>query len=43
MVPLLDGIPFIDKPVLYHWLQAGAESIFGENEFARRCSGPISG
>src|SRR3954451_2279104 len=36
MVPLLDCIPFIDKPVLYHWLQAGAESIFGENEFALR-------
>lgn len=36
MVPLLDGMPFIDKPVLYHWLQAGAEWIFGENEFALR-------
>jgi 4-amino-4-deoxy-L-arabinose transferase-like glycosyltransferase len=36
MVPLLDGMPFIDKPVLYHWLQAGAEQIFGETEFALR-------
>jgi 4-amino-4-deoxy-L-arabinose transferase-like glycosyltransferase len=36
MVPLLDGIPFIDKPVLYHWLQAAAEWVFGENEFALR-------
>src|SRR5215210_2721344 len=21
LVPLLDGAPFIDKPVLFHWLQ----------------------
>jgi 4-amino-4-deoxy-L-arabinose transferase-like glycosyltransferase len=36
MVPLLDGVPFIDKPVLYHWLQAAAEAMFGESEFALR-------
>jgi 4-amino-4-deoxy-L-arabinose transferase-like glycosyltransferase len=26
MVPLLDGQPFIDKPVLFHWLQGAANS-----------------
>jgi len=36
LIPTLDGLPFIDKPVLYHWLQAAAESLFGENEFALR-------
>jgi 4-amino-4-deoxy-L-arabinose transferase-like glycosyltransferase len=35
-VPLLDGKPFIDKPVLFHWLQAGCVSLFGETEFALR-------
>ena len=36
LVPTLEGVPFIDKPVLYHWLQAAAEWLFGENEFALR-------
>jgi 4-amino-4-deoxy-L-arabinose transferase-like glycosyltransferase len=36
LVPILDGAPLIDKPVLYHWLQAAAVSLFGENEFALR-------
>jgi 4-amino-4-deoxy-L-arabinose transferase-like glycosyltransferase len=25
LIPTLDGVPFIDKPVLYHWLQETAE------------------
>ncbi|MEO6235641.1 MAG: glycosyltransferase family 39 protein [Vicinamibacterales bacterium] len=36
LVPLLDGIPFIDKPVLFHWLQGAAITILGESEFAAR-------
>lgn len=36
LVPLLDGAPFIDKPVLFHWLQAVAVHLFGETEFALR-------
>jgi 4-amino-4-deoxy-L-arabinose transferase-like glycosyltransferase len=35
-VPLLDGHPFIDKPVLFHWLQASAVALAGETEFAVR-------
>jgi len=35
-VPLLEGVPFIDKPVFYHWLQAAAQAVFGETEFALR-------
>ena len=35
-VPLLDGSPYIDKPVLFHWLQIACVSLFGESEFAMR-------
>src|SRR3954447_6165543 len=35
-VPLLDGHPFIDKPVLFHWLQGLSMLVFGETEFAVR-------
>src|SRR3954451_13410962 len=36
LVPLLDGHPFIDKPVLFHWLQGLAMTLLGETEFAAR-------
>jgi len=36
LVPLLDGKPFIDKPVLFHWLQGASVLLFGETEFAAR-------
>jgi 4-amino-4-deoxy-L-arabinose transferase-like glycosyltransferase len=36
MVPLLDGTPFIDKPILFHWLQAASITALGESEFALR-------
>src|SRR6476620_9606484 len=36
LVPLLDGRPFIDKPVLFHWLQGLAMTVVGETEFAAR-------
>jgi 4-amino-4-deoxy-L-arabinose transferase-like glycosyltransferase len=36
LVPLLDGHPYIDKPILFHWLQAAAMAVFGETEFAVR-------
>jgi 4-amino-4-deoxy-L-arabinose transferase-like glycosyltransferase len=36
LVPLLDGVPYIDKPVLFHWLQGAAVLLFGETEFAMR-------
>jgi 4-amino-4-deoxy-L-arabinose transferase-like glycosyltransferase len=36
LVPLLDGKPFIDKPVLFHWLQALSVAVIGETEFAAR-------
>ena len=36
LVPLLDGLPFIDKPVLFHWLQGASISLLGESEFAAR-------
>jgi 4-amino-4-deoxy-L-arabinose transferase-like glycosyltransferase len=36
LVPLLDGKPFIDKPVLFHWLQGASVLLLGETEFASR-------
>jgi 4-amino-4-deoxy-L-arabinose transferase-like glycosyltransferase len=36
LVPLLDGQPFIDKPVLFHWLQGASVLLLGETEFAAR-------
>ncbi len=36
LVPLMGGVPFIDKPVLFHWLQGAAFLLFGLNEFAAR-------
>jgi 4-amino-4-deoxy-L-arabinose transferase-like glycosyltransferase len=36
MIPLLDGLPYIDKPVLFHWLQGLAIAILGETETAMR-------
>jgi hypothetical protein len=36
MIPLLDGLPYIDKPVLFHWLQGLAVAVLGETEAALR-------
>ena len=36
LVPLLDGQPFIDKPVLFHWIQGLSMWAFGESEFSAR-------
>ena len=32
----IDGVPIIDKPALFHWIQAGSFAIFGENELGAR-------
>ncbi len=36
LVPLVGGRPFIDKPVLFHWIQGLSFSAFGMTEFAAR-------
>jgi 4-amino-4-deoxy-L-arabinose transferase-like glycosyltransferase len=36
LVPLLDGLPYIDKPVLFHWLQGASFRLLGESELAAR-------
>ena len=43
MIPLLDGIPYIDKPVLFHWLQGLAIAVLGETETAMRLPSAIAG
>lgn len=42
LVPLLDGKPFIDKPVLFHWLQGLSVTLLGESEFAARLPSAIA-
>ena len=42
MVPLLDGQPYIDKPILFHWLQGLAMTVFGETEFGARLPSAIA-
>ena len=42
MIPLLDGLPFIDKPALFHWLQGLAIAVLGETEGAMRLPSALS-
>ena len=42
LVPLLDGKPFIDKPVLFHWIQGASVLLLGETEFAARLPTALS-
>ena len=42
LVPLLDGKPFIDKPVLFHWIQGASVLLLGETEFAARLPSALS-
>lgn len=36
ITPRLNGVTFLDKPILFYWLQATAMQIFGTNEWALR-------
>lgn len=42
LVPLLDGTPYIDKPVLFHWLQGLSVAGLGESELANRLPNALS-
>ncbi|MSO30303.1 MAG: hypothetical protein EXQ48_05075 [Acidobacteria bacterium] len=42
MIPLLDGLPFIDKPVLFNWLQGLAIAVLGETEAAMRLPSAVA-
>jgi len=42
LVPLLNGQPFIDKPVLFHWLQGASVALLGESEFAARVPSAVA-
>ena len=42
MMPLLDGLPCIDKPVLFHWLQGLAIGLLGETETAMRLPSAVA-
>jgi 4-amino-4-deoxy-L-arabinose transferase-like glycosyltransferase len=36
IVPTYNGVPRYQKPILYYWLQAASQSVFGTNAFAAR-------
>lgn len=36
ITPRVDGVPFLDKPALYYWLQAASLALFGMKEWAVR-------
>lgn len=40
-VPRLLTEPFLDKPILYFWMQAGSIATFGPSEFAVRLPGTV--
>src|SRR6476620_11245089 len=42
LVPLLDGAPYIDKPILFHWLQAISFTALGQNEYAARLPSAVA-
>ena len=42
MIPRLDGLPYIDKPVLFHWLQGLAITVLGETETAMRLPSAVA-
>jgi len=42
MMPLLDGLPYIDKPVLFHWMQGLAIAVLGETEAAMRLPSAVA-
>jgi 4-amino-4-deoxy-L-arabinose transferase-like glycosyltransferase len=42
LVPLLDGRPYIDKPVLFHWFQGASVWLLGETEFAARLPSAVA-
>lgn len=42
VVPRLMGEPFLDKPILYFWLQAASLAAFGASELAVRLPGTLT-
>ncbi|HET8707028.1 MAG TPA: glycosyltransferase family 39 protein [Pseudomonadales bacterium] len=43
LVPTLNGRPFLEKPPLSYWLQAGAIKLFGYEAFAPRLPSALAG
>lgn len=43
VVPRLLGAPFLDKPILYFWMEAASIATLGPSELAVRLPGPVLG
>lgn len=42
IVPTLNGRPYLEKPILFHWILASSFIVFGANEFAARLPSVLS-
>lgn len=43
LIPLADGLPRFDKPILFYWFEILSFKVFGINEFAARLPSVIAG
>lgn len=43
ITPRLNGIPFLDKPILFYWLTAASMGLFGQTVFAMRLVPAVMG
>jgi 4-amino-4-deoxy-L-arabinose transferase-like glycosyltransferase len=43
LIPLADGLPRFDKPILFYWFEILSFKAFGINEFAARLPSVITG
>lgn len=43
ILPMLDGTPFLHKPILYYWLEMASMALFGLGNWAIRLPGAIMG
>ena len=43
VTPTINGVPFLDKPILYYWIEATSMKLFGVNTWAIRIPGALTG
>ena len=43
VTPTINGVPFLDKPILYYWLECLSYAVFGVNNWAIRMPGALFG
>jgi 4-amino-4-deoxy-L-arabinose transferase-like glycosyltransferase len=43
VTPTINGVPFLDKPIFYYWIEATSMKLFGVNTWAIRIPGALTG